>query len=493
MNGQCENNNPVNVTIGQLADRIKAELPYTANEQQEALIASLARFCAGISEDASMYRGGPSADRAFVINGYAGTGKTSLISALVRALTRQKIKVVLMAPTGRAAKVFNSYSGFPASTIHRRIYRHSLRGEIPPLKDNRDNNTLYIVDEASMISSSPYSGSGQSDLLTDLLTYVFGGINNRLILMGDTAQLPPVGEAASPAMVTDNLRGMGLKVSSATLTQVARQGARSGILANAINIRRSMAEHPDKVPKPIVEPFEDVHAVIPQDMAEAIDSAYRTVGIDDSIIITRSNQRAADFNRAIRAEVLYYEEELVADEPLMIVKNNYYWTRVEKRRDIDLIANGDIMRVVRVLGTEVKYGFRFADVELVPQTPGEDDSDTPPLQAKIFLETLSGNQAALPQVRMRELYEALVTHEYQDCPDPLRALADNPYWNALQAKYAYCVTCHKAQGGQWSHVFVDITYINPETIGPELYRWMYTATTRARKDLSYLTDTPQEW
>lgn len=484
------------MTVNQFADIVKAELPYKANPQQEALIASLARFCAGLRQPAdspgTSYT--PSADRTFVINGYAGTGKTSLTSALVRALTKLKIKVVLLAPTGRAAKVFNNFSGFPASTIHRRIYRHSLRGEIPGLKENRDNNTLYIVDEASMISSAPLYGSSNSDLLTDLLTYVFAGTNNRLILMGDTAQLPPVGLSESPAMSVQNLRNLGLKVSAATLTQVARQGARSGILANAINIRRTMLTHPDRIPKPIVDRFGDVHTVVPEDMAEAIDSAYRTHGLDDTILITRSNRRAADFNKAIRNEVLYYDEELHVDEPLLIVKNNYYWTRVNRRRDIDFIANGDIMRIARIIGTESRYGFRFADVELIPAETGSSsgqsssDEPIPPIQAKIFLETLASDHPALPNERLRQLYESLVRNEYFNSPDPLHNLADDPYWNALQAKYAYCVTCHKAQGGQWSHVFVDISYINPEALGPELYRWMYTATTRAQHHLSFLTD-----
>lgn len=477
------------MTIGEFAAGVKAQLPYTPNAQQEALIGALARFCAGLKTDPERQAPvAPSADLTFVVNGYAGTGKTTLMSALVRALTALKIKVVLMAPTGRAAKVLNGYSGFPASTIHRRIYRHSINGEVPGLKENRDTNTLYIVDEASMIGSA--TSAGGHDLLADLLAYVFAGIGNRLILMGDTAQLPPVGDVESPAMDVAFLRSLGLKVSSATLTRVVRQGARSGILANAVHIRREMTEHPDRVPVPLAEGFDDVHAITSEDMAEVIDSAYRNTGLDDTIIITRSNRRAADFNKAIRSQVLYYEEELVRDEPLLIVKNNYYWTRVAHRRDIDFIANGDILRVVRILGTEVKYGFRFADIEVVPVDPSGTDNEVAPLQAKIFLETLAGDQPALPPERLRALYDSLMRYEYPGVTEPHRALANDPYWNALQAKYAYCVTCHKAQGGQWSHAIVDIAYINPDAIGPDLYRWMYTATTRARRILTYLTDSP---
>lgn len=481
---------------------IKSELTYTPNNQQEALIGALARFCAGMNpeydEEKTSYSG-PSVDRAFIINGYAGTGKTSLVSALVRALTSLKTSVVLMAPTGRAAKVFSSYSGFRAATIHRRIYKHSLRGEIPGLRDNRDNNTLYIVDEASMLSTQD-PGRG-SDLLTDLITYVFAGNNNRLILMGDTAQLPPVGETDSPAMNADILRGMGLKVSQATLTRVVRQGARSGILANAVNIRREMLAHPDRVPVPLTDGFNDVTAVTSEDLAEVIDGAYRTNGIDETVIITRSNLRASEFNKAIRSQVLYFEEEIVRGEPLLIAKNNYYWTRQARRKDIDFIANGDIFRVTRIIGTEIRYGFRFADVEIVPvilnQEIGDEerdadssDAEVAPLQVKIFLETLANGHPALPVDRMRMLYEQLLLTEYQGVADPMQALASNPYWNALQAKYAYCVTCHKAQGGQWKQAIVDISYINPDAVGPDLYRWMYTATTRAKNKLTYLVDTP---
>lgn len=474
------------MTVTEFAALVKSELPYEPNSQQDALIGALARFCAGLRPTGENSYNQPDADKAFVVNGYAGTGKTSLVSALVRALESLKIKVVLMAPTGRAAKVFSAYSGHSASTIHRKIYRHSLHGEVPGLKENKDSDTLYIVDEASMIASDK-SGSG-SDILTNLLTYVYGGCNNRLILMGDTAQLPPVGEIDSPAMNVDYLRELGLKVSSATLTRVVRQGARSGILANAVNIRRDMVNHPTRIPKPIVEPFKDVDTITATDLDEAIDSAYRTEGIQDTIIITRSNRRASEFNKAIRNLVLYYEEVLEVGEPILIVKNNYFWTRVSKRHDIDFIANGDILRVTRIIDIETKYGFTFANIEVAPAETNESENETQPLQVKIFIETLASEHPTLPAERLHLLYERIVRSEYADNPDPLRALSENPYWNALQAKYAYCVTCHKAQGGQWSRVFVDIAYINPDTIGKDLYRWMYTATTRARHHLTYITD-----
>lgn len=484
------------VTVSEFADAVRSRLKYTPNAQQDALIGALSRFCAGIKSGANANNAAlpttPDVDRVFIVNGYAGTGKTSLMAALVRALTDNDVSVSLMAPTGRAAKVLAAYSGFAASTIHRRIYRHSLRGEVPGLRENHSNNTVYIVDEASMIGDASATGH---DLLTDLLTFVFAGTNNRLIFIGDTAQLPPVGLEGSPAMDAERLRGMGMRVSTATLTAVVRQQARSGILANAVNIRRQMKEHPDRVPVPLTDGFDDVLTITGEDLAEAIDTAYRTVGMDETIIITRSNRRAADFNRAIRAQVLYHEEELVRNEPIMVAKNNYYWTRVAHRKDIDFIANGDILSVSRIFGTELRYGFRFADVELVPVDAGtgsaatDDENTVQPLQAKIFLETLGSEYPALPHDRLQRLFDSIIRTDFPDgCTDPFKALADHPYWNALQTKYAYCVTCHKAQGGQWAHAMVDIAYINPDTIGPDLYRWMYTATTRARRMLTYITD-----
>lgn len=473
------------MTVGQFVELVRDNLPYQPNNQQTALISAVARFCSGLKPETERQSNTPTQDKIFVINGYAGTGKTSLISAFVRALCQLKIKVVLMAPTGRAAKVFSGYSGYSASTIHRRIYRHSLHGEVPGLKENKDSNTLYIVDEASMI---PSGGSSGNDVLLDLLTYVFAGTNNHLILIGDTAQLPPVGDIESPAMDVMSLREQGMKVSAATLTRVVRQRARSGILLNAVNIRREMIEHPDRVPMPVVAGFDDVSTVTAEDLPEVIDNAYRTAGIDDTIIITRSNKRAADFNRAIRSQVLYYEEELERGEPIMIVKNNYYWARKARRRDIDFLANGDIVRIERIISTEYKYGFHFADVEVVPVDPSGGETEVAPLQVKIFMETLASDYPALPGEQLKILYERMLRTDYAQCGDIMAALAEDPYWNALQAKFAYCVTCHKAQGGQWSRVIVDIAYINPEVIGPELYRWMYTATTRARHKLTYLID-----
>lgn len=461
------------MTIGQFADAVRAHLPYPPNDQQLALIQALARFLAGM-HGAPV---GPSVNPAFIINGYAGTGKTSIVGALVRALRDLNIDVVLMAPTGRAAKVLATGADLPASTIHRRIYRHSLYGGTPPLRVNNSVNTVYIVDEASMIGDA----SSGHDLLADLLEYVFAGTGSRLILSGDTAQLPPVGDTVSPAMNPDTLRAAGLKVSRATITAIARQGARSGILANAVSLRRAIATDPHRMPRILTGPFKDVSTVTHEDLPEAIDSAYRRHGIEETIIITRSNRRATDFNRAIRAQVLYLEEELAKGEPLMVVKNNYVWTR--RVKGLDFIANGDIVVVDKILATEARYGARFADVILsVP------DSDIT-FEAKIFLETLVSPNPAMTSERMAEISARIMRDMSGDeAADPTKALANNPYLNALQVKYAYAVTCHKAQGGQWAKAFVDIAYVNAEAIDAEFYRWLYTATTRAAVELTYITD-----
>ena len=465
------------MTVKEFVERVRSGLPYTPNNQQSLVIEALVRFVspARIAGEAC------SRDRVFVLNGYAGTGKTSLVGALVKALASVGIGTVLMAPTGRAAKVFSANAGAAAYTIHRRIYRHSLNGQPPALAENHNADTVFIIDEASMISARDEGGG--LNLLRDLIHYVYAGRGCRMILVGDTAQLPPVGDSDSPAMDTGLLRQYGLSVSSATLTQVARQEAMSGILANATWQRRAMRMDPMPKPKIFTAGYDDVTTVYSDDLFEVIDTAYRTAGIDRTIVITRSNKRAADFNRAIRTDVLYLDEELVAGDLLIVAKNNYYWSKGVK--GMDFVANGDIVAVQRVHGTERRYGLRFADVTLaIP------DSDIV-YEAKVLLDTLSSDAAALDAVGMRILYDGVMTDPAifsSDTPweERLKILRNNPYWNALQVKYAYAVTCHKAQGGQWENVIVDMTYIAPESIGLEFYRWLYTATTRARNHLYIL-------
>jgi exodeoxyribonuclease-5 len=468
------------MTVTEFAQSVITQLPYTPNEQQRQVIEVLARFC-------SPAHNADGKDRVFILNGYAGTGKTSLTGALVRALHFAGLSTVLLAPTGRAAKVFSAFAGQPAYTIHRRIYRHSLNGETPGMQDNNSKNTIFIVDEASMIAGTD-EPSGLN-LLRDLIHYVYSGQCCRMILLGDTAQLPPVGCEFSAAMDLDALRSYGLTVSRATLTATARQHELSGILANATWQRRAMRQDPIPMPQLYTRAYNDVHIVTGEDLPEVLDTAYRRDGIEETILVTRSNYRATEFNRAIRTEVLYLEEEIARGELMLISKNNYHWSKGVK--GLDFVANGDIVSVERVHGTETKYGFRFADVTLsMPDREVQFD-------AKIMLETLNNDYAALPTERLKTLYNAILNDgDLFAAETPyetrIRALRTNPHWNALQVKYAYAVTCHKAQGGQWKNVVVDMGYIPPEAMGLEFYRWLYTATTRAREQLYFLNPASEE-
>ena len=460
----------------EFAANVLTALPYTANDQQVAVIAALSRFCSPAPT---------SSDRVFIVNGYAGTGKTSLTGALVKTLALVGISTVLLAPTGRAAKVFGAYAGQPAYTIHRKIYRHSFGGEFQSgsavVQENNGRNIVFIVDEASMIGGADERGG---NLLEDLLHYVYSGENCKLILLGDTAQLPPVGSVESPAMNPDVLRSYGMKVSRASLTATARQRGGSGILYNATWLRRAMQADPLPLPKLFTNGFEDVMNVSGEDLPEYLETAYSRDGIDETLLITRSNRMATEYNRAIRANVLYVEEELQRGELLIVAKNNYYWTK--KIKELDFIANGDVVSVVKVVGTETRYGLRFADVEL-----SMPDREAISFPAKIMLATLTTETARMSQDDYNRLYYGLIDDPEMfpaDMPYELRVakLRDNPYWNALQVKYAYAATCHKAQGGQWSNVFIDLSYIPPEAMGIDFYRWLYTAVSRARKRLYFI-------
>lgn len=468
-----------------LAVDLLARLPFTPNDQQLAVAAALARFCL---PDYS----GPTEERVFIFNGYAGTGKTSLTGALVQSLAARHIDTVLLAPTGRAAKVFGAYARRPASTIHRRIYRHSLPGSeghaVP--RENTARDTIFIVDEASMIGADD-PDTGRS-LLADLIHYVYTGERCRLILMGDTAQLPPVGQTASPAMQPEVLRGMGLKVTRVTLTDVARQSAVSGILYNATRLRRSLTLPPESdvplVPLMAGGICGDVRVAPGDELPDILDNLYRNDGIDNTIVITRSNRSAVDFNRAIRGAVLGYEEEIVPGDLMIAARNNYFWSRGVK--GLDFIANGEILRVVRLVGQEVKYGMRFADVEFA--LPGRDDIS---FTAKIILSCLISSAVGLEPDMSRDLFRAVYTDPMLHAADAghaerIRAMQQSPYYNALQMKWAYAVTCHKAQGGQWRNVLVDLSYIPPEQVGRDFNRWLYTAVTRAT-DRLYLINPPE--
>lgn len=463
----------IEMSSEEFAQLITDNLDYAPNRQQELVIGALARFCAPASAQESV----------FLLNGYAGTGKTSICGALVKALRAVGLNATLLAPTGRAAKVFSNYAGFPAYTIHRKIYRYPGIGDMSSaakgVLENKSHDTIFIVDEASMISAS----GGGDDLLQDLIQYVYTGENCRLLLLGDTAQLPPVGSAESPAMVPDVLRGYGLKVTHATLTETARQAAHSGILYNATWLRRAMRQDPIPLPKLTTAPFNDIKLISGEDMPEELYTAYNRDGLQESIVITRSNMRAGGFNREIRANVLYLEQELARGELLLVGKNNYFWA--EKVKEIEFIANGDVLEVQQVHATEEKYGIRFADVRVsVPDTDIQFD-------AKIFLDSLHNDSAGMTAESLNQLYYGIMEDpslfdKFTPADARLQALKKNPCWNALQVKYAYALTCHKSQGGQWKNVFVDMAYIPAEAMGMEFYRWLYTAVTRARKRLFIL-------
>lgn len=464
-----------------LERQIKENFPYQPTPEQENAIKLLSQFLCS-----------PKADVTFLLRGYAGTGKTSLVGALVRTLDFLKQKVVLLAPTGRAAKVFSAYAGHPAFTIHKKIYRERAysgeRGNFT-LNENLTTHTLYIVDEASMISNEGLSGAmfGTGRLLDDLVQFVYSGQGCRLLLMGDTAQLPPVGEELSPALYADALRGYGLEVVETDLTQVVRQEQQSGILWNATALRRLIAEEEWGVlPKIRISGFPDVKLLPGNELIDTLSACYDRDGTDETIVVCRSNKRANIYNNGIRAQILWREEELESGDLLMVAKNNYYWT--EKEKNLDFIANGETAVVRRVRRTAEMYGFRFADVLL--SFPNWQDAE---LEVRLLLDTLHSDAPALSREESERLFQT-VLEDYADIPlkrDRMKKMKADPYYNALQVKYAYAVTCHKAQGGQWKNVFLDQGYMSEEYLTPDYFRWLYTAFTRAT-DTLYLVNYPAE-
>ncbi|MCH5347504.1 MAG: AAA family ATPase [Muribaculaceae bacterium] len=462
------------MTLEEFNDIFFGLLPYTPTRQQRLIGEALVRFCSTAMPGESV----------FLLNGYAGTGKTSLIGALVKALSRINIPTVLLAPTGRAAKVFSAMAGRAAYTIHRRIYTTDAMGN-QNLVVNSVPYTVFIVDEASMIGAD--AGENGSSLLADLMSFCFAADNCKLILMGDTAQLPPVGCDRSPAMDPEVIKRMGLKMSRAVMTDVVRQSERSEILHNATWLRRAMLQDPLPVPKLFTGRGGEVAEVDTVDLPDELSTSYSEVGIADTILITRSNKRATGFNLAIRANILDHTEMLVAGDRLLVAKNNYHWSA--KVKGVDFIANGDIAVVDHIIDTEERYGFRFADVIL--NLPDRDIN----LECKIILNPLTTDFPALTRDETALLMQARIDDPESEANAARsesamrRALRSDPYINALQVKYGYAVTCHKAQGGQWSDVFVDTSFIPVEAMGMEFYRWLYTATTRARRRLRFIAPT----
>ena len=419
---------------------------------------------------------------AFVLTGYAGTGKTSLVSALIQSAPALHIKTLLLAPTGRAAKVLAGYSGQPAYTIHKRIYQTYMmpdgmvrmgRGQ------NKHTYTLFIVDEASMIGVSD-GGVERRNLLEDLVDYVAEGSHCRLMFIGDEAQLPPVGATESPALSIDYLRGFfHLKVHHYRLTEVVRQQHLSGILYNATLLRSklvTLAEGGElHLPLFDLEGYDDCVRLSGADLQEVLNQEYGDGRLEQVAVITRSNKRANLFNQEIRNRVLYREEEVNAGDYLMVVKNNYYWLDADS--EIGFIANGDIVEVLSVRNRQELYGFHFVDATLrFVDYPQMDSVD-----CKMVLETLHSQSPSLTAEESHRLFDS-VAEDYADMPlkaDRLRAIRQNPYYNALQVKFSYALTCHKTQGGQWDTVIIDQGYLTDDMLDREYLRWLYTAVTRA--------------
>ena len=466
----------------ELKYRIRQTFGFTPTAEQEYALDVFARFMTDSDDQVVM-----------IMRGSAGTGKTTLAGAIVRAMAALKQKMILLAPTGRAAKVFSLNAGHVAYTIHRRIYRQKSAGDLSSfnLNDNLNRDTLFIIDEASMIANQGYGDSafGSGCLLDDLMTFVYQsgrGSNCRMLLIGDKAQLPPVGEDESPALMADVLRCYGMRVYECDLNQVLRQGEESGILWNATQIRQ-MITHDEmtRLPKIRFAGFTDIQMVPGGELIDALSTSYYRVGTDETIVITRSNKRANIYNQGIRNQVLDREDELCRGDQLMIVKNNYFWT--EGSKEIPFIANGDIAVVQRVRHLHELYGFRFAEVTM--QLPDYDDFE---LTATVCLDTLTSEAPALTHEQQEQLYNA-VMEDYADIPqktERIKKMKTDRYYNALQVKFAYAVTCHKAQGGQWAHVYLDQGYMTDDMLTPDYIHWLYTAFTRATEQL-YLVNWPQ--
>lgn len=457
---------------------IVSDFPFEPTSQQKELIKKLSEFIASTQPE-----------KLFLLKGYAGTGKTSVVSALVRALNNLKQKTVLMAPTGRAAKVLSSYSGFSAFTIHKKIFRQKAAGEMNfQLSANLHKDTVFIVDESSMISNS-YSDTsfGTGNLLDDLITYVFSGENCSLILLGDTAQLPPVMQSASPALEKLVLEGYGLNVNEFTLTDVVRQESESGILHQATLLREKISSD-NQLGLPVLssQKFADTVRISGIDLIDKIQSCYSEVGVEETIVVTRSNKQANRYNNGIRNRVLMREEELTNGDLLMVTRNNYYWG--ESLPNVDFIANGDILEVTRIKKHREMYGFRFVDLTLQSLDYGWE------IDARIWLDSL---QSETPE-KMNKLSDQLFQAVKEDYPEITnkrklyQKILENEYFNALQVKFAYAVTCHKAQGGQWKKVFIDNGFITKEQVDLDYYRWLYTAITRATENV-YFVNFPDEW
>ena len=458
-----------------IKNRIIANLSFTPNEGQNELLDKLSQFVVS-----------PAKRKAFILLGYAGTGKTSITAALVKAYQELQQKIVLLAPTGRAAKVISRYAHTPAYTIHKYIYRQKQLGEeVFTLNDNLHKNTLFVVDEASMISGQRDNMTfGSGIVLDDLVKYVYSGEGCSLLLLGDDAQLPPVGSSVSPALQEDYMQKYGLEVSCSVLTEVARQALDSGILANASSVR-PVALGEVSLPHStwdILKEAADCEYITGSEVAEKLEHSYNEVGAEEVMLLTRTNKRTNIYNQGIRARILWREEEIETGDRLMVSKNNYFWT--EKYEGLPFLANGDILEISRLRNIREIYGFRFADAQLRSV-----DYDWE-IDAVVWLDTLYSDSPEVNHGLHRELFER-IAEDYPELAHSRKKLVEtiyqSPYYNALQMRFAYAVTGHKSQGGQWKHVYVD-AYKGGELCETEegYYRWLYTAITRASEKIYFI-------
>ena len=458
-----------------IKNRIIANLSFTPNEGQNELLDKLSQFVVS-----------PAKRKAFILLGYAGTGKTSITAALVKAYQELQQKIVLLAPTGRAAKVISRYAHTPAYTIHKYIYRQKQLGEdVFTLNDNLHKNTLFVVDEASMISGQRDNMTfGSGIVLDDLVKYVYSGEGCSLLLLGDDAQLPPVGSSVSPALQEDYMQKYGLEVSCSVLTEVARQALDSGILANASRVR-PVALGETSLPDStwdILKEAADCEYITGSEVAEKLEHSYNEVGAEEVMLLTRTNKRTNIYNQGIRARILWREEEIETGDRLMVSKNNYFWT--EKYEGLPFLANGDILEISRLRNIREIYGFRFADAQLRSV-----DYDWE-IDAVVWLDTLYSDSPEVNHGLHRQLFER-IAEDYPELAHSRKKLVEtiyqSPYYNALQMRFAYAVTGHKSQGGQWKHVYVD-AYKGGELCETEegYYRWLYTAITRASEKIYFI-------
>lgn len=457
-----------------LGEKILQNFKYEPTECQKVFFDKISQFLSGYGEG-----------DIFILNGYAGTGKTEAIGAVVRTLKEFNMKFKLMAPTGRAAKVLSGYTSHRTSTIHKQIYRQKSMdngvGQFS-LDFNRDNDTVYIVDEASLITIDSSSSSfGSGNLLEDLISYIRNGSDNKLILIGDNAQLPPISLDRSPALDVPYMEGYG-PVEWVSMKSVVRQELESGILYNATLLRKAIAlEETGSFPKLQVKGYNDVESINGGELIEALEDAVSRYGLEETIVLCRSNKRANRYNEGIRAKILSREERLVRGDRLMVVKNCYQF--LEDVKEIDFIANGDIAELIKIGNYEERYGLHFAQARL--SFPDYDDIE---ISAKIILDTLDSESASLSSEQQRALYEGVYT-DYEHIKTKKKrneSVREDPYYNALQIKYSSAITCHKSQGGQWKCVFIDNAFWQDEISLDEL-KWLYTAITRAVEKVYFVS------